>query len=329
MPMPQIKPDEVLLKVSFCGICGSDVPLYDWSPDNKFLRGIPIEYPRIIGHEPSGIVAEVGANVQGLKPGDRVCADNWGGCGECYYCRLGHFNQCQHRKDIGTAVDGAMAEYVALPAFNLYKIPDSMSLDEAAVIQPLGVAVHGFETLVNFKAGDDILILGPGSIGQLEAMVARASGAGKVFVLGRAVDKQRLELASQMGFIAINNEEQSALNIVLAETNGRGVDVVFDTTSGGAPGEAMKFLKAVGQLVITAILPRQVTLDGNEINRREIIINHHTDRNPSSFYRAISLVANGRVDVKRIITHKLNLEDADTGFKKMQKSEGLKILLQP
>jgi len=329
VPMPQIKPNEVLLKVHACGICGSDVGIYEWRPSGRFRVGIPIELPRIIGHEPSGIAIEVGSDVKDIKPGDRFCSDSWGGCGDCYYCRRGNFNLCQFKKNVGSLSDGAMAEYVAMPAFNLYRVPESISLDEAAVMEPLGVAVHAFETLVNFKAGDDIVILGPGPIGLLEAMVAKASGAGKIFVVGLRKDKERLKIAQQLGFRVINSEEDDALNVVKAETNGIGVDVVFNAISHGFLSDSIKFLKKVGQLVLTSSMHEPVTIDGGEITRRELVISYHLSRNPSSFYRAISLVANGRIDVKPIISHKMKLEDADTGFKMLQRSEGLKILLEP
>jgi threonine dehydrogenase-like Zn-dependent dehydrogenase len=136
-------------------------------------------------------------------------------------------------------------------------------------------------------------------------------------------------VARQLGFRAVNGEQEKALDVVLAETNGLGVDVVFNAASGGATGEAIRFLKKVGQLVLTTELHGPITIEGSEIMKREIIINRHRARNPSSFFSAISLVANGRVDLKPIITHKMKIEDAEAGFKMMQRSEGLKILLVP
>ena len=329
VPIPKIKPDEVLMKVHACGLCGTDLGMYKWGQSYRFRVGVPIELPRIMGHEPSGIVVETGSEVKNLKPGDRVCSDSWGGCGNCYYCRLGQFTQCQNKKNIGSLMDGAMAEYVAIPFVSLYKIPDSMSLDEAALMEPVGVAVRAFETLVNFRLGDDVVVLGPGPVGLLEAMVARASGAGRIFIVGLTKDKQRLEIAQRLGFIGINCDEERAVEVVMANTNGQGVDVVFNAVSGGIPEDAIKFLKKVGQLVITARLHGPITIDGMEMMRREIVITRHRGRNPSSVLSALKLMASGRVDVKPLITHKLKLEDAEIGFKMVERSEGLKILLLP
>lgn len=212
VPLPQIMSNEVLIKVHACGMCGTDLGIYEWRPADRSRGRKPIELPRVIGHEPSGLVVELGSEVKDIKLGDRVCSRSWGGCGDCYYCRLGHFNLCQRNENLGSLVDGAMAEYAAIPFFNVCKLPDHISLDEAAVMEPLGIAVHGFESLINFRSGDDVVVLGPGPIGLLEAMVVRASGAGKIFVVGLGKDKERLEIAQQLGFRVIKNDEESALN---------------------------------------------------------------------------------------------------------------------
>ena len=333
MPMPKIEPNEVLVQIKACGICGSDLGLYEWREADRFRLGIPIKPPVIIGHEPAGVVAELGSEVPeswGLKLGDRVASDSWGGCGMCYYCRLGYFNMCVgERKNIGSLAHGAMAEYCAIPFFNLYKVPDSISFEEAATLQPFGVAMRGMETLVDFKPGDDVAVLGTGPIALFEALLARAAGAGKVFVTGLAIDKKRLELARELGFITINSEEQPVKDMILEMTGGLGVDVVFNAISEGVPEEAVSLLKRVGQLVITATVGESVTFSGAELMRREIIITMNKFRNPSTFYRAISVLASGRVDIKPLITHRFKIEDGEMGFKTLLKREGMKVLIVP
>ncbi len=328
LPMPQIKPNEVLVKVYACGICGTDLGIYEWRPADRFSGGKAIELPKVIGHEPSGVVIEVGSQVKDIKVGDRICARGWGGCGECEYCRLGHFNFCLRSKNIGQLADGAMAEYVAMPFFNLSKIPDRLSLEEAAIIEPLGIAVHAFETLVNFRSGQDIVVIGPGPIGLLEALVARASGAGKIFIVGLERDKQRLRIAEGLGFRVIeDNDKKRALDIVRSKTNGSGVDSVFVAISHGIPPVAIQYLKKIGQVVIISKFDGPVVLDASEMMAREIMINRSKGQNPSSFQTAIDLVANGRIDVKPVITHKIKVDEIETGFEMMKRSEALKILM--
>lgn len=331
-PKPKIKPREVLVQIKYCGICGTDLGLYEWRESARYRRGIPIDLPVIIGHEASGVVAEIGAEVpksRGLKVGDRVASDSWGGCGDCYYCRLGYFSMCEgERKNIGALADGAMAEYCAIPYFSIYKIPDTLSFEEAAALQPFGVAIRGVETLARFKPGDDAAIVGPGAIGLFEALLMRSAGAGKIFVVGLNIDKKRLDLAQQLGFTVINAEAQNARDAIAKMTDGKGVDVVFDATSKGVPGEAIKLLKKVGQLVITAELEEAITIGPKEFNR-DVIITKHLGRNPSCWYRGINLLATGRVDIKPIITHKFKIEDTANGFETLQQREGIKVLIVP
>jgi threonine dehydrogenase-like Zn-dependent dehydrogenase len=333
MPMPKIEPTEVLVQIKACGICGSDLGLYDWREADRFRMGIPIKPPVIIGHEPAGVVAEIGSEVpaiRGLKVGDRVAADSWGGCGNCYYCRMGYFNMCSGpRKNIGSLANGGMAEYCAIPYFNLYKVPESVSWNEAAALQPLGVAMRGMETLVNFKAGDDVAVLGVGPIALFEALLARAAGAGKVFVTGLGMDKPRLALAEKLGFTALNSEEVNVKETILKATGGLGVDVVFDAISEGVPPEAVGLLKRIGQLVITATVGSKVTFNGAEFMSREIIITMNKFRNPSTFHRVINLLASGRVDVRPLITHSFKIEECDKAFKTLQSREGMKVLIVP
>ena len=333
VPMPKIKPNEVLVEIKACGICGTDMPVYEWEPEGRSRRGRPIELPRIIGHEPSGVVAEVGSNVPaswGLKPGNRVAANSWGGCGQCYYCRIGSFNMCAgDRWNIGSLADGAMAEYCAIPFFSLYKVADSVSFEEAALLEPLGIAMHGMEKLVRFKPGDDVAVLGCGPIGLFEALLARVGGANKVFITGLAIDKKRLELARDLGFITINAEEHPVRDVIMDMTGGWGVDVVFDATSGGIFGEALTLLKAVGQLVCTAFQQGPVTFDGKRFMSHEVIITNNLGHTPSAWYRAINLVSSGLIDVKPLLTHKFKIEDADEAFKTVQRREGMKVLIVP
>ncbi len=223
---PDIARDEVMIEVKACGICGSDVHIYDWEP---FLQWIKL--PRILGHELAGTVCKVGRDIKEFAPGDRVVADTWGGCGHCYYCRLGRFNHCMYQTRLGQHVDGGMAKFVIVPENSLYRIPAHVDFQEAAVVEPLGVMLRAFERC-DMKPGDDIAIIGPGPIGLLGAMIAKVNGASTVIVSGLEEDSERLEYARKFGAVAVNVGEQNLKNTVLDLTEGKGVDIVMDVSGG-------------------------------------------------------------------------------------------------
>jgi L-iditol 2-dehydrogenase len=323
---PKIQPGEVLLQVAACGICGSDLHLYDWDEVGRYRRGKLIDLPRIIGHEPSGIVAEVGEGVTNVRPGDRVASDSWGGCGQCYYCRIGKANLCEPRFNIGALRDGAMAEYVLVPWFNLYPLPDNISLEVGAMIEPLGVAVHAVERCATLKPGDRVVVLGPGSIGILIAMTVRAGGAD-VVICGLAKDRGRLDLAADLGFTTVVLDEPGGTDTIMAWTKGRGADIVFDAAS--AFPATIPLVRKGGEVVITGTPGRKVTADLLEAQWKELTLTLNIGRIPSSWHRSINLLESGTLDIMPLISHRFPLEEYDTAFDLLRRSAGMKILLEP
>ncbi|MBI2958661.1 MAG: alcohol dehydrogenase catalytic domain-containing protein [Chloroflexi bacterium] len=327
-PKPTIRPDQVLLQVTGCGICGGDLDFYDWTPKGRVRASGVVQLPRIPGHEPAGIVAEVGSAVtQDLKAGDRVACDSIFACGECYACRAGQFNLCRRRKPLGSMSDGAMAEYVVVSPFHLYKIPDGVRQEEAPMLEPLGVAVRAIE-VSSLKPGDDVVVIGAGAIGLLEAMVARASGAGRTWIIGRTRDK-RLELAQNLGFETLASAEEPVVDIINTKTGGMGVDIVFDATTTGAGREKVQLLRCGGQLVVTASTEGPVNFEGADLRRLgEPSIIFHMGRRPTTFQRSIKLLASGAVDVKPLMT-RMPLSQVDKAFQILKKREAMKIILEP
>jgi L-iditol 2-dehydrogenase len=323
---PEIRPGEVLLQVAACGICGSDLHLYEWDEVGKYRRGKLIDLPRIIGHEPSGIVAEVGEGVTNVKRGDRVASDSWGGCGQCYYCRLGKANLCEPRYNIGALRDGAMAEYVLVPWFNLYPLPDNISLEVGAMIEPLGVAVHAVERCATLKPGDRVVVLGPGSIGILIAMVVRAGG-GDVTIAGLAKDAARLELAASLGFDSVVLDGPEGASKIMERTRGRGADIVFDAAS--AFPATIPLVRKGGEVVITGTPGRKVTADLLEAQWKELTLTFNIGRIPSSWHRSINLLESKALDIEPLISHRFGLDEFDTAFDLLRRSAGVKILLEP
>ena len=223
LPAPTPAPDEVLIRVAACGICGSDVHGYDGSSG----RRIP---PIVMGHEAAGVIAAVGAAVKNFTTGDRVTFDSTVYCGECPNCRRGNVNLCDRRQVLGVSCGdycraGAFAEFVAVPARILYRLPDNFPFAEAAMLEAVAVAVHGVN-LAQLAPNSAALVVGAGTIGILTLQALRAAGCSKVFVTD--VDAQRLELAHKLGAAETLLSDDSLLARILERTNNEGVDVALE-----------------------------------------------------------------------------------------------------
>jgi 2-desacetyl-2-hydroxyethyl bacteriochlorophyllide A dehydrogenase len=326
-PVPSIRnEDHVLIKVEACGICGSDVHFYEWPPEMKLEQMVSI--PRILGHELAGIVEETGKNVVGFEPGDRVVSETWGGCGFCYHCRLGRFNHCMHQTRIGQQVDGAMTDYVVVPYFSLYTIPEDIDTEEAAVIEPLGVALHAFERC-EFKPGDDVVVIGPGPIGLLAVQIALSGGAGKVGVLGLDIDRERLKMAAGFGATPINAEQEDPYEIIAELTHGKGADLVLDISGGrDTLTQAIRLSKPGGQVVEVG-LGQPAEFNYTELVSREVTVHGSFRRQPSTWYRAINMVASNVVDLRPLISHVLPVSKAVEGFGLLIERQAVKVVLIP
>jgi len=328
-PDPGIRdPHQVLIEVGACGICGSDVHFYEWPEEMHAQLSKAISFPRVLGHEVAGVIREVGSEVTEFRAGDRVVCETWGGCGLCYYCRLGRFNHCLHQLRIGQKADGGMAGYVVVRSLSLYRIPEDLSFPEASVIEPLGVALHAFERC-HLKPGDDLAIIGPGPIGLLAAMIGRSYGVGKLFVLGLGADRDRLGFASALGAQALDVTREGYRDIIFEATQGRGVDVVMDMSGGGdSIPTALKLIKQAGEIIEVGIGPA-FAFDYVELVRREASLIGSYRRLPSTWLRAINLIATKKVDVTPLITHRLPLSRAREGFETLRERKGLKVVLIP
>jgi len=326
---PKIQdPGEVLIEVKSCGICGSDVHFYEWPEEMHDQLAKAVTFPRVLGHEAAGVLKEVGKEVKDFKVGDRVVCETWGGCGLCYYCRLGRFNHCLHQKRIGQKADGGMAKYMVVPSLSLYKIPEGLSYDQGAVVEPLGVALHAFERS-HIKPGDDLAIIGPGAIGLLGAILAQAMGVGKLFVIGLDLDKDRLKVGASVGARTLVVNQDPIQETILQATDGKGVDSVLDTSgSRESIPMALKVLKQGGEILEVGI-GAPFSFDYVELVRKEAILIGSYRRLPSTWMRAISLIAQKKADVSPVITHLLPLQKAKEGFETLIHRKGLKVILNP
>jgi L-iditol 2-dehydrogenase len=241
MPVPEVAADEILVRVRACGICGSDVHGLDGSTG----RRIP---PLVMGHEAAGEVAAIGAGVSDLQPGERVTFDSTIYCGRCYFCLRGEVNLCDNREVLGVSPGsyrrhGAFAEFVAVPRRIVYRLPDTLSFEQAALIEAVSVAVHA-AGLSGVRLGDTAVVVGAGMIGLLVVEAVRRTGATRVVAVD--VDEARLSLARQLGATETILAGTGAVARILEGTGGRGADVAIECGSSGGQRLAQGSLAAAG-----------------------------------------------------------------------------------
>lgn len=325
VPVPQIGPEEVLVQVKACSLCGSDLHAYT----TKHPR---VTFPRILGHEIGGIIHKKGEKVTGWETGQRVCCDVALPCGKCDLCRQGRTNICPNLKSIGFNVDGAYCEFVKIPERNLYLIPDQVSFDEAAVIQTLTVAYNGVKRRAEIKVQDHVLIFGCGPIGLCALGVAKASGA-KVWMVDTL--DYRLKVAKDMGADETFNASKTDLvKDVLDKTRSKGVDKVIEAVGGEQEvtlGLATQVVKWGGLIVVIG------TFSGNrgiiritEFKARELEL-RGSQGGPGAWADCIDLVATRKIHLDRLITHHLKLEEVEKGLQLMKnKAENvMKVIIHP
>jgi alcohol dehydrogenase/L-iditol 2-dehydrogenase len=245
MPVPEITPDQVLLKVRAVGICGSDLEMY------HHLISFPVKPPVILGHEFSGTVVAVGANVRNFRPGDRVVSETAAQvCGECGECRTGNYNQCPYRLGFGVLIHGADAPFVAVRRAILHHVPANVDLAEAALTEPLCVAYNALVVKSRIRPADVVVVLGPGPIGLMATQVARVCGASAIVLAGLPRDRARLEIGWSVGATHTVDLSSDDLPALVSElTGGRGADLVVDAAGPPATVKlAMEVVRRNGQI---------------------------------------------------------------------------------
>jgi len=313
---PQPKPHEAVIRVESIGVCGSDLHYFDEGRIGETV----ITEPLILGHEFAGIVEEVGAEADPGLMGRRVAVEPGIPCGECEWCRTGHYNVCERLFfPGGPPYDGVLCEYAAYDAGFCFPVPDSMTAPEAAMIEPLAVAVHTVE-LAQVKPGETAAILGLGPIGLLTAQMAKLAGAAALY--GTDLLDYRVEAGLRYGVdAAFNAAEKDTVEVLLQETNGRGVDVVFDCArSSETPALACHVVRPAGRCIMTGI-------SGAECDRLPVCVARRKELNLQwcrrfrhNFPAAIGLAAEHKVDVQSLLTHSFPLERAQEAFELVSRS---------
>lgn len=327
VPDPVPDADEILIQVSACGICGSDVHGYDGSTG----RRIP---PIVMGHEAAGTVVAVGSEVDDFNPGDRVTFDSTVYCGRCAYCLKGEVNLCDARQVIGVSCKefrrpGAFAEFLTVPARIAYRLPDSFSFPQAAMLEAVSVALHGV-AVAEMKGGETVLVIGAGMIGLLLLQAARAGGASRVFVCD--VDATRLTLAEKLGADRTILASGDALTEqILRETDGKGVDVVLE-----AVGREETIVAAIdcvrkgGTVSLVGNISPQIRLPLQQVVSRQIRL-QGSCASAGEYQQAIDLIATGTIRVDLLITAVAPLTDGPEWFERLHAREPnlMKIVLDP
>lgn len=321
LPMPQIKPDEVLIRVEAAGICGTDVHLFQGHYDPK--------YPLVPGHEFAGVVTAVGGDVTGLAAGDRVTVDPNLYCDNCYYCRQNMQNHCERWAALGVTLPGGFAEFVAAPQSSVYSI-NKLSFVEGALIEPLSCVVYGQER-ARLHIGDTVLIFGAGPIGLMHLQLAKRSGASHVTVVDLRDD--RLVTARQMGAnFTVSGANGSNTGDLLREISPYGYDLVIDAT--GVPAvveKALAYVKIGGRLLLFGVCPNesQIKLNPYDVYRRDLhIIGAFASR--KSFLAARNLLEAGAIDANSLIGLHANLTDFPQALDMMRQGVApMKILVDP
>ncbi|MGA2628672.1 MAG: alcohol dehydrogenase catalytic domain-containing protein [Terriglobia bacterium] len=320
-PEPKLEAGEVLVRVRYAGICGSDMLIHR----GKHPRVVP---PRVLGHEIFGSVAEADSRAAAWRPGTRVAVYPLISCGHCAPCREGDAHVCEKLGLIGIDTDGGIAELVKARPEQLFAVPDGVSDEQAALVEPLSVAVHTVRTS-GFRPGDTTLVMGAGPIGQLIAQVLRASGARAVLVA--EVKDFRRQLIERQGFSAFNPAQESASEAVRRVTGDPFVERVFEATGVAASiQEAISACKVRGEIIWVGLPKTPPEVDVLRLVFKEIKTTGVRVYRPADYQVAISLLERRAVDVEPLITDRLALQDVPLGFARMHEAEtSLKILFAP
>lgn len=303
------KSDEVRIEVAYCGVCGTDVHIYMGHMDGRVAN------PQIIGHEMSGIIADVGSNVTGWQSGDRVVVRPLDHCGNCPACAAGHRHICHNLKFLGIDTPGAMQGSWTVPAHTLHRLPERVSLQHAAMIEPVAVACHDVR-LGAVKAGEQIVVIGGGPIGMLIALVAREVGAQ---VLISEVTSFRLKLAQALGFDVVNPTQDDLAAVVNERTDGAGADVVFEVSGSKAGASIMtEIARTRGRIVMVAIFAQPTEVNLFRFFWRELQLIGARVYEPQDFDQAIRLVADGRLPLDRLISTVRPLTELQTVFEQIE-----------
>lgn len=321
VPKPELGHNDVMIKIRKTAICGTDVHIYNW--DEWSQKTIPV--PMVVGHEYIGEIVAIGQEVKGFKIGDRVSGEGHITCGHCRNCRGGRTHLCRNTIGVGVNREGCFAEYLVIPAFNAFKIPDNIPDEIAAIFDPFGNAVH---TALSFDlVGEDVLLSGAGPIGIMAAAVCRHVGARHVVITD--VNDYRLELAKKMGVSRAVNVSRENLKDVMNELGMKeGFDVALEVS--GAPAAFQTMLDTMnhgGRIALLGIPPASMATDWSQVIFKGLFIKGIYGREMfETWYKMATLIQSG-LDLSPIITHQFPIDEFQKGFDIMRSGQSGKVIL--
>ena len=319
--VPKPGHNDVLIKIARTAICGTDIHIYQW--DDWASKTIPV--PLAVGHEFSGEVVECGSEVKGFDIGDRVSAEGHITCGVCRNCRAGRRHLCINTVGVGVDRPGAFAEYLSVPAFNVFKLPDVITDDMAAILDPLGNATH---TALSFDlVGEDVLITGAGPIGIMAVAIARYAGARHIVITD--VNDYRLALAKKMGASVALNVTNGSLDDTMAELGmEEGFDIGMEMS--GNPSAFRDMLRTIhhgGRVALLGIPPGETAINWNDVIFKGLILKGIYGREMfETWYKMASMLQSG-LDISPIITHHFDVADYEQAFQLMESGQSGKVIL--
>lgn len=320
-PIPEYGPNDLLIRIRKTAICGTDIHIYKW--DDWAQKTIPV--PMTVGHEYVGVVEAMGSEVRGFSVGDRVSGEGHITCGHCRNCRAGRVHLCRNTTGVGVNRPGAFGEFLVIPAYNAFKLPDSISDEIASIMDPLGNAVH---TALSFDlVGEDVLITGAGPIGCMAVAIAKHVGARNIVITD--VNEFRLDLARKMGATRAVNAAKENLKDVMTELGmTEGFDVGLEMSGNGAAfRDMLVHMNHGGKVALLGIPSADTTIDWNQVIFKGLVIKGIYGREMfETWYKMAAMLQSG-LDVSPIITHRFPVDDFQKGFEIMASGQSGKVIL--
>lgn len=321
VPMPTIGADDVLVQIKKTAICGTDVHIYNW--DDWSQKTIPV--PMVVGHEFAGVIVELGSNVNGFKIGDRVSGEGHIVCGHCRNCRGGSQHLCPNTIGIGVNCQGCFAEYLSIPARNVYKLPEKVTDDLGAILDPMGNATH---TALSWDLlGEDVLITGAGPIGIMAARIAKFAGARNVVITD--INPYRLELARRLGVTrAVDSSKENLKDVMHDLAMSEGFDVGLEMSGNGrAFGDLLKAMKNGGKVSLLGIMPDGAGINWSDVIFKGLMLKGIYGREMFETWYKMGAMIEAGLDMNPIITHRFKIDEFQKGFDAMRSGQSGKVIL--
>jgi L-iditol 2-dehydrogenase len=324
VPEPHADAGQVVIEVHSAGICGTDLHIY--------LDEFETRPPVTIGHELAGVIVELGSNVVGWNLGDRVTTETYfSTCGYCLDCRRGRRNLCANRRSIGSKQDGAFAQYLLTPASNLHRVPEGLDLESAALTEPLACTVYGVLETAGVRAGENVVLTGPGPIGLLAMQLAKVAGATAVMI-GTKLDIERLKLAKELGADGvINVEEVDNVVEAVGDVFGTdGADLVVECSGAAAAAKTLIDVARRGaRFCQMGLYGKPITFNQDAVCYKELVVTGTNASVTPAWPKALKLLTERKVDARRLISHRFPIAEWDKALDVVKKKEGVKVVLKP